>query len=575
VGNDSTPPHPRASRPAGDTATPDDPPRTEAPSRLSIAARSLVRVMRNRDIRALELSWTVGVAVDWAILVVALVVAYDAGGAVAVGLVSLTRMLPAMVVNTVVDATRAGRPERVLVAVNLIRGASAGVIAAAIMVDQPLLAFVAVAVGAAAGALVRPTTLALLPSVAVRPEDLVSANTAGALGESIGTFAGPLITGLVVAASGPAYAAAIAAAGGVIAAAIVVRVSVAEAARPPVSTRSRGLPLLAGIRELVRRRPAGVLMLSFGVQVTVRGALTTFIAILAIEVLGMGDAGVGILGAAIGAGGVVGALFAVAFGTGGRLAGMFAAALVAWGAPFVLIGVAPSPGLALLALAITGVGNALLDVSGLTLLQRGVSTAARGGVFAVLEVMASIGVSVGALIGSFLVTTIGVERALVITGLALPLTALLGWRWVRRLDDEGVLPDRQARLLRGIPLFAPLPLAALERIADGMQEVHYAPGEALMTQGEEGDTYVMVESGRVMVTIDGRVDHEQGPGDGVGEIALLRSVPRTATVTAVEPVQGFQIDCHTFVEAVTGHEDSRRAASDVVAARLGATDAPA
>jgi MFS family permease len=316
-------------------------------------------------------------------------------------------------------------------------------------------------------------------------------------------------------------------------------------------------------------------MLSFGVQVIVRGALTTFIAILAIEVLGMGDAGVGILGAAIGAGGIVGALFAVAMGSGGRLAGMFAAALVAWGAPFVLIGVAPSPGLALLALGVTGIGNALLDVSGLTLLQRGVSNPARGAVFAVLEVMASIGVSVGALIGSVLVTTIGVERALVVTGIVLPVTAVLGWPWVRRLDDEGVLPERQARLLRGIPLFAPLPLAALERIADGMEPVRFAPGEPIMTQGEEGDTYVMVESGRVLVTIDGAPSHEQGPGDGVGEIALLRSVPRTATVTALEAVEGFQVDCNTFVDAVTGHEGSRRVATDVVDARLGTTDAGA
>jgi hypothetical protein len=574
VGNDPVPPAPAPSTPEpDDLREPDAQLATAGPSRIGIAARSLARVLRNPDIRALELSWTVGVGVDWAILVVALVVAYDAGGAVAVGLVSLFRMLPAMVVNIVIDATRARRPERVLVAVNLLRAAGAAVVAAAIVVDQPIAVYLAVAGASAAGALVRPTTLALLPSVAVRPEDLVSANTAGALGESLGTFAGPLITGIVVASSGPAPAAAIAAAAGVIAAAIVARVSVAAAARPAPTTGRPSLPLLAGIRELVRRRPAGVLMLSFGVQTTVRGALTTFIAVLAIEVLGMGDAGVGILGAAIGAGGIVGALFAVAMGSGGRLAGMFAAALVAWGAPFVLIGVAPSPALALLALGVTGIGNALLDVSGLTLLQRGVANPARGAVFAVLEVMASIGISAGALIGSLLVTTIGVERALVITGIALPITAVIGWPWVRRLDDEGVLPERQARLLRGIPLFAPLPLAALERIADGMEPVRYARGQPIMTQGDAGDTYVMVESGRVLVTIDGAPSHEQGPGDGVGEIALLRSVPRTATVTALEPVEGFQVDCHTFVDAVTGHEGSWRVASDVVDARLGTTDA--
>jgi MFS family permease len=564
VGNDSGPP-----LPAPSADPPDAEPPIADPSRLAIALRSLARVLRNPDIRALELSWTVGVGVDWAVLVVALVVAYDAGGAVAVGLVSLARMLPATVVNTLVDTTRTPRPERVLVAVNLVRAAGAAAMAGAIVVDQPLLAFLAVAVGSAAGALVRPTTLALLPSVAVRPEDLVSANTAGALGESLGTFLGPLVAGLVVASWGPAYAAALAAVAG------VVRVAVAPAARLPLATRGRGMPLLSGIRELVARRPAGVLMLSFGVQVIVRGALTTFLAILAIEVLGMGDAGVGILGAAIGAGGIVGAALALTLGTGGRLAGMFAAALVAWGAPSILIGLAPSPGLALVALGVTGIGNALLDVSGLTLLQRGVSNATRGAVFAVLEVMASIGVSVGALLGSWLVTTIGVERALILTGIALPITAIAGWPWVRRLDDEGVLPEREARLLRGIPLFAPLPLAALERIAVGMEEVRYAPGDAIMTQGEEGDTYVMLESGRVLVTIDGRPSHEQGPGDGVGEIALLRSMRRTATVTALDEVDAYRVDCQTFVEAVTGHADSRRAASEVVAARLGPTDARA
>ena len=272
-----------------------------------------------------------GVGVDWAILVVALVVAYDAGGAVAVGLVSLFRMLPAMVVNILVDATRAQRPERVLVAVNLLRAAGAAVVAAAIVVDQPIVVYLAVAgASAAAPSSGRRRSRSCPPSR--RPEDLVSANTAGALGESLGTFAGPLITGIVVASLGPGAGRGIAAAAGVIAAAVVaVRVTVAAAARPAPANRGHGLPLLAGIRELAPARPAGVLMVSFGVQVTVRGALTTFIAILAIEVLGMGDAGVGILGAAIGAGGIVGALFAVAMGTGGRLAGMFAAALVGLG----------------------------------------------------------------------------------------------------------------------------------------------------------------------------------------------------------------------------------------------------
>ncbi|MEO5965189.1 MAG: cyclic nucleotide-binding domain-containing protein, partial [Candidatus Limnocylindrales bacterium] len=248
-------------------------------------------------------------------------------------------------------------------------------------------------------------------------------------------------------------------------------------------------------------------------------------------------------------------------------------ALVLWGAPLIVIGGAPSPIVALLALGVVGIGNALLDVAGLTLLQRGSSNAGRAGVFAVLEVMASLAISAGAIVASALVAVLGIERALIVVGVLLPIAAVASWPWVRRLDREGVVPERRARLLRGIPLFAPLPLAALERLAGGMEEVRYAAGEALMTQGERGDSYVMVESGRILVTIDGHPSHEQGPGDGVGEIALLRAVPRTATVTALEPVDGFSIDCGTFVEAVTGHEGSARAATEVVRRRLG-TDAP-
>ncbi len=174
---------------------------------LAIATRSLLGVLRNRDIGSLELSWTLGVAADWALLVVALLVAYDAGGAVLVGLVSLTRMLPATVVNLVVDTSRFRRPERALVGVNLVRAAGAALVAGASVADATVLVFAAVAAASAAGALVRPTVLTLLPQVATSPAELVSANTAGALGESAGTFVGPLLAGLVIAQLGAAPAA--------------------------------------------------------------------------------------------------------------------------------------------------------------------------------------------------------------------------------------------------------------------------------------------------------------------------------------------------------------------------------
>jgi hypothetical protein len=544
--------------------------RAAPPSRspLTIAAGSLLGILRNRDIRSLELAWTLGVAADWALLVVALLVAYDAGGAVLVGLVSLTRMIPATIVNVVVDTSAFARPERALIGANLLRAAGAAAVAVASLADATVLVFGAVAVASAAGALVRPTVLTLLPAVATSPAELVSANTAGALGESLGTFAGPLLAGLVIAQGGAAPAAAVAALLCVVAAGVAAAVRVPAASRIRDRERRVSLPIVSGVRELVARPPAGMVMVSFIAQTGVRGALTTFLAILAIEVLGMGDAGVGVLGAAIGLGGIAGALGALAIGADRRLAVVFAIALFLWGAPIAVIGFVPLTVVALIALGIVGVGNALLDVSGLTLLQRGTSNQARSAVFAVLEVVASASVSIGAIVASLLIAVVGIERALVLTGLSLPLIAVLGWPLVRRLDAEGVVPERQSTLLRGIPLFASLPLAALERVATGMREIRFAAGERLMTQGDDGDTFIVIERGDVEVAMDGLAHHREGPGTGIGEIALLRAIPRTATVTAIDEVDAWAVDCETFLDAVTGHEGSAAAAHAVVESRL-------
>ena len=115
-------------------------------------------------------------------------------------------------------------------------------------------------------------------------------------------------------------------------------------------------------------------------------------------------------------------------------------------------------------------------------------------------------------------------------------------------------------------------MAALERVASGMREVRFEAGARLMTQGEPGEVYLAIAQGTVRVDVDGHPIHELGPGDGIGEIALLRSVPRTATVTALEPVHAFELDRSTFLAAVTGHRGSAEAANRVVEEHLHATD---
>jgi hypothetical protein len=384
-------------------------------SPLGVAARSLLSVLRNRDIRSLELAWTLGVAADWALLVVALVVAYDAGGPVTVGLVSLTRMIPATFVNLVVDTSRLGRPERALIGANLVRAAGAGVVAVGSLADATLVVFAAVAVASAAGALVRPTVLTLLPAVATTPAELVSANTAGALGESLGTFLGPVIAGIAVAQLGTMPASAASAVLCLGAAAVALGVRVPEASRATRHDRRASVPIVDGVRELLARRPAGMVMISFATQTAVRGALTTFIAILAIEVLGMGDAGVGTLGAAIGLGGIAGALAALAVGAERRLAAVFAVSLVGWGAPIALIGFVPQPGSRSSPSPWSGGERAARRVRADAPPARD-DEPGRSAVFAVLEVVASAGVSIGGVLASVLIALLGIERALVLVG---------------------------------------------------------------------------------------------------------------------------------------------------------------
>jgi hypothetical protein len=272
----------------------------------------------------------------------------------------------------------------------------------------------------------------------------------------------------------------------------------------------------------------------------------------------------------MGVGGILGSLAAFALIGRKRLASDFGLGIVLWGAPLAAIGIWPQAWVALVALAVLGLGNTLVDVAGLTLLQRTAPPDVIGRVFGVLEMILVGTIGLGAALAPALIDGVGIRWALVVTGAILPALAALTWRSLVRIDAESEAPAELA-LLERLPIFSPLPAPALERLASQLEPVVVSAGATVIRQGDHGDRFYVVESGRLGVTVDGAPAGELEPGDSFGEIALLRDVPRTATVTAGSDTTLWALGREEFLDAVTGNAPSARAADAVVGARLGLT----
>jgi predicted MFS family arabinose efflux permease len=527
--------------------------------RLAVAAgaQAVREVADNPGIRRIEAAWTIGIGADWAFLVALLIVAYEAGGALGVGVLGVIRMIPPAFVGPFTDVVVSRlRGDRALVAVNLVRAASA-IATAGILVAgwAPELAYVLAGVCAAADAIVRPIQIALMPALARTPAELVAANVTSSFGEGVGAFVGPLIGGAIAVAAGPPAAAAVAGVAFLAAAGAVVGlrfVSDVDARGGAAARAGSGAVVVRALRTLRLDPDVALVFLDFGGQVFVRGMLTTLIVVASIELLGLGDSGVGLLNAAIGLGGFVGALGAIGLTRIRRLALAFCVALAFWGLPIAVIGVWPVAALAAIGLFVTGVSNAILDVSGFTILQRGIPDDERVPVLGLFEGMVAVGAALGAIAGSLAVEVFGPRGALGIAGAILPILAVATWPRVSRLDDRGLVTEREATALRAIPLFAPLPLTAIDRLADAARPVTFQPGDVIMRQGEPGDRYVAITGGTVAIEIDERFVTSCTTGEGIGEIALLRRVPRTATATATTVVTGYALRAEDFLAAVAG-----------------------
>jgi MFS family permease len=543
---------------------------------LGNSMRSLRDVFRNKGLRRLQLAFAGSIVGDWAYAVAVAVYAYERGGPTAVGVLGVIRYVSLAIV-TPFAATLGDRYSRRLVMVS--SDATRAVLvfcgAALIASGAPSLSVYALAVVTSlCGSPFRSAQASLIPDLADDAGELAASNVASSTIESVGFFAGPALAGLFLAFTSLSVVYVFDGLTFIWSAALVlgIKPSAREreaAAAPPSDEPSGGFmnEVTAGYRTILGSRDLRLLIGLYCAQTIVAGASLVFDVAIALSLLDLGHSGVGYLNAMLGVGGFVGGFVALLLAQGGRLARNFGIGVLFWAAPLLLVAAWPTVGAAVAVMIMLGLANSVVDVNAYTILQRVTPEAVMARVFGAMESAVIGGMAVGALLMPILIGTIGLRWGLVVVGAGVSGLVLLGMPGLRRIDLSTFAPP-ELELLRKVSLLSLLPEPTLEALARALTRVEVAAGEVFIREGDHGDIFYVVEAGSVEVTKEGRHVAHLGPGDYVGEIALLRDVPRTATVTATSAAVLQALDREHFIPAVTGQGEFRDAADAAIATRL-------
>ena len=525
-------------------------------ARLLASVTALGQTMRNHDLRRAQASFAASWTSEWALTVIVGVVAYGDGGAALVGIVAALRMaLPAFVSPFASALADRKRRDRVLVFSGLVRAVVTALAALLLAVHGPLPVFYGLIVLAScAFILVRSANSALVPLLCRSPLELTSAMASRGLLDSASTLVGPLLAALVLGVSTPAVAVVTVALLSAASSAVLLGLTYEVPARvsSTLSARAIATEAAAGFRVLREERDAALLVALALVQTFIRGCLTVFIVVLAFTVLHTGEEGVGLLTAAIGAGATAGSVAAFSLVSGRRLAAVGGGGITLWGLPLVVSSaVSSTPGLVAL-MAAVGVGNSLLDFGFFTLLVRLVPEGLLGRLFGVFESLVALAVALGSLVAPLLIDRLGLRGALLLVGLLAPVAVLLALPRLLHIDRTMGRRDEEIDVLRRVGMFQPLPMPVIDHLATVVGRAHVDAGADVFHQGDEGDFLYVIEHGTADVIGDGRLIRELQSGACFGEVALLNSSPRTATVRAHSELDLYTLGRADFLLAVTG-----------------------
>lgn len=541
----------------------------------------LARPLVHRDFRLLLAAFATSRAGDFLYTIALVVYVVQVTGSSAwVSATVVVRVVPLVLGATFAGllADRVDR-RRLMVACDLLRCVVMLAIAAVAALDGPIL-LVVLLVGLTTlfGMPYSPAFYASLPRL-VPERDLASANSLVSTIECLCLVVGPGIGGLIVTAASPSWAFVVNAATFLISALFVLRATV-----PPAEPTEddaddvgtfRGIRL--GIRTLTSDRVLATLSVALLAITFIYGFEMVYLVLVARDLLGMGASGVGYLDAAVGVGGLVGAVVAPRLARSHRPR-MVIALVVAFNAlPMALLAVLRSPWLALVVLAVEGVASLALDVVATTIMQRVVPGTRLARVEGLMSSLSMATLLLGSMLAPLLLHLVGLRASLVLAA-AVPAgitLAMLGR--VRGLDKEST--DRLIELVPRLDLLDRLDLLAgadpvtLERVAAALKPEEFAAGSVLLREGDPADDLIVLAEGTAAAWAGPRPDQPrliEAP-DYVGEIGLLQHRPRTATVEAVTTITAFRLPGTDFLAAVGGAGGPSRMVEGRIAERLTAT----
>jgi MFS family permease len=539
-----------------------------ATQKLRLVLHALIIDFENRDLGRLGIA-RIGVAfANWSFAIALGVYGFEAHGVVGVGLVATSRLLPGALASPFAGLVADRYPRHLVMIFSSL--AMAAVLACAAMAAtldaSAAVVFVLAALFAISFSGYIPAEAAMFPLLARTPQELSASNVNHAAMENVGFMLAAVVSGLLLTAISPGFVFSVAATVTVLV--TVALLTVKKDSRPEYEDEEEISGVIrdvtVGLRTIAAHPAVRLSALLLVALFLFEGFADVILVVVALELLHLAQGSVGFLNASWGFGALVGGAGLALLLDRGRLVPAIAGGSLVLGVATMLPGVWPSQVNSYLAWFGIGIGFTFVEVAARTLMQRLGSDETMGRVISSLESGRLAAMALGSIGAIALIELLHPRGALIALGALMPVFVLVCWTRLRAYEIGAPVAEVPYRLLRENSIFAPLPVATVERLSHDLAPVEFPAERDVIIQGERGDLFFLIEKGEVEVFEDGKFRRNEGPGESFGEIALLHDVPRTATVRTTAPTRLLALERDQFLLAVTGHRRSRQIAGTVV-----------